>query len=268
MDTINPDYFNPEAPLHIWQRHIHEVCSQGKGASLSILRVETGWYYKCHRCGLKGFKTLKGLSPSQTVKFIKSSQMKQTVAEVEVVLPSDYTVLIPPQGLAWLYKYITNEDIIEYKIGYSKYLNRVVLPVYVGGTLIYWQGRYLGEVDRWHPKYNNIKQKGRKDIYFSVRGPTSDSTQLVLVEDMISAINVGKVAHCTSLLGSYISDDLMMRISKVYSNVMIWLDADKVQESLRYVRRFKTFNNVHCKMIYSKKDPKGYNLTEIERRLM
>ncbi len=75
---------------------------------------------------------------------------------------------IPSSGLGWLYhNHIEDRDIKKWQIGYSPGLHRVILPVYQGDELIYWQGRFLGKPDKVkHPKYMNVHKQGRDNIYF------------------------------------------------------------------------------------------------------
>ena len=84
----------------------------------------------CHRCKLKTFKTIKGLSPKDTIKFINATKAHQPVVGGEaVVLPQDYTTTIPPHGMVFLYRYITSDDIMRHRVVYSSSYDRVIFPI-------------------------------------------------------------------------------------------------------------------------------------------
>lgn len=268
---MSANIFDTTAPAYVAQRYIHEGCPDLKDTSIGfdsliVTRIPTGWKWFCHRCKKAGFKPVKGLSPKETLKFIESTKVVEEKQVGSILLPDDFSYYIPEEGLMWLYKYITDEDIYYHKIGYSTTLNRVIFPVYEGTTLVCWQGRYLGKVDAYHPKYNTEKQKGSKHIYFKVVNEVVKNTTVVLVEDYMSAIKVGNFTDCWALLGSYIPDDLMYILKKEYTNVVIWLDANMLKAATKYQKRFFMFG-VPCRVYYSVQDPKEYSLGEIERRL-
>jgi len=264
VSHLSDKYFDPEQPLHETRKFRHDACSIGKNKALAVTRTETGWLYICHRCGIKGMKRLKGLSPSDTVRFITSQKALPRVVDDEVVLlPDDYTTSIPDNGLVYLYNYLTDKEIEYYRVVYSNSLNRVIFPVYDGNSLVTWQGRYLGEPDPKIPKWFNQRTKSKKHNYFKVK---RGSNTLVIVEDILSAIRVGRVVDCYAVLGSYIPDELIKEISRVYSEFRIWLDYDKLKASLRYQKKFQMLG-LKCKVISTLLDPKCYGTKEIERRV-
>ena len=86
----------------------------------------------------------------------------------------------------------------------------------------------------------------------------------MIVEDILSAIKVGRVSNSISLLGAYIQDSLALSL-RGYT-IYIWLDSNKYTESLKYLRRFRSFG-IDCRIIHTDKDPKCYDTLEIEERL-
>jgi len=267
------EYFDPKAPLNVPQRFLHKECSEGKDPCLIITKTfhptyGLGWIYICHRCGIKGFKKAKELSRKEWIEFKKSLHIvKQNSSSNTITSPNDYTIQIPERGLAWLYKYdIKPEEIKEFRIGYSPSWQRVILPVYKFDRLIYYQARYVGfDSDIYNKrKYINIKAK-RKDIYFSVIR-FENQKEIIIVEDILSAIKVGRHKNTLALLGSYIPDDLILKVKLQGINVSIWLDYDKRISARKYTKRFNALG-IKCKQICTPYDPKEYNDNDIKHIL-
>lgn len=263
------ELLDPTAPLYVGVRHRHDEreCSSGKDRCLVVTRTPTGWDFFCHRCGTGGTFGLDGLSVRETLALVRSRQRQRPDETARVVrLPSDFSKAIPSAGLAWLLKYgVTPEEIQMFGIGYSKREGRVILPVYSNNELVYWQGRYIGDHKRDEvAKYRNQKAMGRNDLYF--RNITAHTTDIVLVEDIISAIKVGRVTSCIALLYATIPLDLIKQLASTYDTVWIWLDPDKAAYTARMLMRCRSLG-YPVRRIYTDKDPKYYTEEEIEDHL-
>jgi hypothetical protein len=263
ISMIHDNHFNPKAPMYIPQRFEHD-CSGKMDRPLVVTRTPKGWKYFCHRCGEKGKRSANQLSPSEWLAWQKHKEVKEFSTQKDVQLPVGFTRNIPAEGLAWLFKYgITEEDIERYAIGYSRVLNRVVLPVYnQKGKLVYYQARTLIPVTEKNPKYMNVKAQGRKDVWFKACPWASE--QIVFVEDILSAIRVSHTENCIGLLYAYIPDRLILEYTGF--EVILWLDPDKHNRMLTRVNRWRSFGE-NIKMIRSNKDPKYYTDEEIEEKL-
>jgi hypothetical protein len=112
----------------------------------------------------------------------------------------------------------------------------------------------------------NVKARGRKDIYFDVCDWENPSDDCVVVEDILSAIRVGKHLDTVALLNAYIPDDLLLRQLVTYEKVILWLDPDKWDRMSRKVKRFRSFN-YNVIMIRANQDPKYYTDAEIAEKL-
>lgn len=266
---IDDKHFTSDMQMDRGYRFEH-ACPTGAGRDrpLVVTRIATGWKWFCHRCGEKGIKWAKGLSPKEWLKFNKAREVQENTTVSKVTLPHGMTEIIPAAGLAWLYKYgLDDTDIDRFNIGYSCTLNRVVLPVYDGnGKLVYYQARNLGEVTERSPKYMNVKARGRQDIYFEICHPDHDPVAVV-VEDILSAIRVGYHKDVVGLLNAYIPDDLIFRLAKVYPLIVLWLDPDKWDRMLNRTRRFRSLG-LNVKMVRVTQDPKYYTDKEISQILM
>lgn len=89
---------------------------------------------------------------------------------------------------------------------------------------------------------------------------------VIIVEDSVSAIKVGRVCSSVAIHNSVIPHELLMRLSKDYDNLGIWLDPDKQKEMLGESKKAAIyFNNV--KVIWTDKDPKDFTTKEITQIL-
>ena len=266
---IDESLFNPGAPLNVGRRFTHD-CSNKLDKCLIVTRISQGFKYYCHRCKEKGVRFTKELSPSEWKAWQNASKkvVPEHTAVYKVELPHGFTRDIPATGLGWLYEYdLSDEEIGYYGFGYSPLLNRVILPVYRGNDLVYWQGRNLGEVTDRNPKYMNVKAFGRKDVYFEAPGiPERLTNACVVVEDILSAVKVGRQLDCFGLLYAYIPDTLIRQLSYAYDKVILWLDPDKAMRMLRKVLGYRAMG-MNVVMVESGQDPKFYTDDEISEKL-
>jgi DNA primase len=217
---------------------------------------------------LSGIKKINNLPPEEVVNIWKSNKIdrwKRRQSAKSVRLPEDITNDLQRQAPAeylWLQlQGITDEEIIKYNICYSGYFGRVIFPVYSEhGDLIYWQGR---KIDGDGPKWLNVKQQDREDIYF--KAFNEKGRGIVIVEDMISAIIVARVNSSLALLGSYIPDKLVLSLKD--RDVYVWLDEDKKNEAVKHYIRLKS-HNINVRLRVTKKDPKCYSEDEIKTILV
>jgi DNA primase len=199
-------------------------------------------------------------------------QLKQEekIPNVIVHLPSDFDYGLPSQALEWLRKYgITNEEIARYRIGWSDARQLLVLPVFDdNGNLVYLQTRYFGQNEKY-PKYVTsgesekvfaiMDSEGRHHVHNANDGVLN---KLVLVEDFISAIRVSRSYPAMPLFGSNLSIPRIRVLSDRVTNLVIWLDRDKLKEAVK--ARFKAlpyFDSVT--VIVKDLDPKEYTDDEI-----
>lgn len=113
----------------------------------------------------------------------------------------------------------------------------------------------------------NVKARGRQDIYFKVTPPERKTDKVVIVEDILSGIRVGKIKDSYGLLNAYIPDDLIFGLAKVYPLIVLWLDPDKWDRMLKRTKRFRSLG-LNVKMVRVNQDPKFYTDDEIGQTIM
>ena len=262
---------NEEAKYH------HDEC-QGTTGNLYVRygfkEGKIGWHFHCHSCcslvgGLSGFYSAATLSaPSETLDQLQEllKESKGVLSVDEIKLPDDMSYGLPPIGMKYMVGYdLTHPEILLSRFGWSRSLDRLIMPVYHGDDLIYWQGRNLGEVTPENPKYRNVYLSGSRDIYakFDRRSKTNTfGNTLVLVEAIISAIKVSRHVDSIALLGSYLPDSIVGHMLE-YDRILIWLDPDKLSASITDAMRFHMLTGRKVMPIFSDKKPKQYNDKEI-----
>lgn len=153
--------------------------------------------------------------------------------------------------LKWLLGYsLSSKEIEQFKSCYKKGDKDVNLLVLSHGAE-YWQARNFG----YGVKYLS---SGKKPFI-----KYGDSDTLVYVEDIISAVKVGRQFASVPMLGSKPSDE-WNKYLKDYKRVIIWGDRDKARQNITLSRRLgeKLGKNIEC--VITPKDPKEYNDKEIK----
>ena len=255
-------YFDPTATVGEGRRYPHD-CSNKGDKSLIVTRTRKGWVWYCHRCQESGIRDLSGKSPAERIAFIKSLDVKPEKSMQDIRLPLDYTREIPPEGLVYLYKRgLSDADIKVCHIGFSPKYQRIIFPVYEGRKLVFYQGRTINEVTKGNPKYMNVYQVGRRDVFFYVNCLSSED--IAVVEDIVSAIRVGKVLNAVAVLSTHIPESLVLSLDNKYEHIYLWLDPDKFQKCVKLMHRYRFFD-MNVDVVRSGHDPKFYSNDEIRR---
>ncbi len=293
-NTLFQKYLDYQQPRGSSRRYGEcPFCGKANRLAFVVTRTPKGFVCWCHRCHRTTSVNNRVPSARDCLRIADEHMRNEIqplrkhvkrdparVSEVKkayVALPFDVTKIIPLKALLWLNKYnVTKEELEAYGICYSPVFERLILPVYdVNKRLIYWQGRYFGDgsSDK-HPKYFNVRST-REDIWFDTK---TDSEVIVVVEDILSALAIGRSGYrAIALLGSYISDSLILRLQALTNEsnaglqskgkqVCVWLDLDKQCESLRYSKRLNVFG-VRAKTIITELDPKEYTNQRIQKEI-
>jgi hypothetical protein len=221
----------------------------------------------CHSCHKSVRIKQDGVaSPSALISRVNGIRSPSVKKAGTMCLPADFELEIPGIAKQWLRKYgVTDEEIKRYRFGYSAWMNRLIMPVFNDGKLVYWQGRRLSG-NRHEEKY--ISMRGAtKDSFFDLSLP--NAKEAVLVEDIVSAIVLRRAGYnAISLLGSYIGDSVSSYLTKhAISRVCIWLDPDKRKEGVRFARRLSGLGFSATCLVTPTKDPKDYSITQVRAHL-
>lgn len=228
-------------------------------ASMLVTHGRTGYNGFCFRCGRKEY------APFGVRSIADIDRANRELAEltgVKLALPKDFTLTIPPHAQLWGLKsgldpYILN----QYGIGYSELHDRVVIPIRNVLTAEL-EAVQLRALHSWQkPKYQNpTGPKVRGALFMS--GFPEEHT--VIVEDVLSAIKVGRGTHATSILGTTMTDERVEKIARTVKSATIWLDPDGagVVGAKKAARQLQ-MQGIRTYMVTSDRDPKTYNADEI-----
>ncbi len=269
MDYRNADWYLAvkDSPIGTKLRMPHEDCSQAD--SLMVSKSEKGvsaWCFKCATPGM--FVPAPAESLQEKMARLASQEaadhtMRQTAAmpEPKDENPSDW----PLEARVWLYKAgLNNHDIVQAGLYFHRAGRRVVIPVYDGESLVYWQARGF-DPDR--PKYLNAVDTDRRRLVANWHGNTGC---LVLTEDWLSGYRVHRATgfNVYALLGTHLTDEIAAQIVEQKSPVAVWLDPDSAgQTAARKISRKLTSFGVENRKILTDKDPKLYSDREIREVL-
>lgn len=212
-------------------------CECGSGKTLIINHNPKYYSAHCFRCSFTGYHDKGTQTLDQLAELRRLNEEAQNDPPSKVELPDDFTTDIAREGRIWLYEGgIGPTAWKKYRIGYSPKMHRVVLPVYSEeGELVWVQNRALMKGQK--PKYLQPSRE-RSAVTFNAHPDTPDDMSLVVVvEDILSAIRVGKFAPTHSMLGTKITDGQTNILNK-YRKVITWMDNDAAGKSgSRNIRR-------------------------------
>lgn len=178
----------------------------------------SGWCFRCSPDEGSKFHPHGELSIKQ---ILARREAVQELSRSPVVLPRDFTSEIPDTGRVWLLKAGISAQLSSlYGIGYSEYYRRVIIPVLRDGELDAFIARSVtGESPKYIARMRNpdnalfLSNTGFKDRSEESKA-VHGAFDIVLTEDILSAIRVGR--HCASgaVLGTTLSDACIGRIEQ------------------------------------------------------
>ena len=160
------------------------------------------------------------------------------------------------EHLKWLLSYnLTMEEIGKFKYAYQRDVKgnqtecNILVFIHQCG---YWLGRNFSD--------GGVRYLSSGEKPLITYGSNTDV--IVFVEDVISAIKVGRVATAIPMLGARIPTDWLTRC-KGYERVIIWGDRDKAVDNVRQSRRCSELLGVQVESIITDLDPKDYETKDI-----
>jgi hypothetical protein len=208
----------------------------------------------CFSCGY-----YKSKNKLQTTKTILSKPKKQ------ISIPYDSTQHLEKKPLEYLQKYrISIGEQKQHLILWSPSWERIIFPLFSPTELLGWQGRYLGNDPKKAKWFSQGDLKSIKHLIGNKNSPI-----IILTEDIISAINIGKLKYlCSSpIFGSHITTQQLQQYKLLnFQTIIIWLDKDKEKESLKFAYKARQLG-FNCLSIITNKDPKEYIEKELQEIL-
>lgn len=171
--------------------------------------------YRCFKCGYQQqrFTSNRDYGPGDT---------ELPMPEEIIYNPNKFHY----DALIWLAKaHVFNNMIIEQGIGYCPGIHKVFIPAYSStGILQFYQLRALDPniLDKY--KYLTY---GRSSEYLIMYEDQTNSTQIIIVEDHLSAMRVRKFGNACALSGTFLSPANCRKLVYKYRTFVFWLDPDQ-----------------------------------------
>lgn len=249
---MTQDWIHSARSLPIGSKRKVDCCSADPSATIS--NGHKGVSFFCHRCGHKDWAFHADRSLAE---ILATQEVLTDMSRRPPVMPRDAVTLAegPQAGWVWvLAGGLTPEDASGlYGMRWHEPSRRVLIPIHdAKGKLVAILGRGVhGE----RPKYRMIA--GKADSFF--RTPLKPSRRTVAVEDVLSAIAVGRAGvNAVAVLGTAITPEHAAELARGADEVIGWFDGDaagfKAWERLRKRMRL---HPVKCTRIQTEQDPKA-----------
>jgi hypothetical protein len=231
----------------------HEACpSCGSRDNLGRYSDGSAFCFGCH------YVERANVSP-----FVGERDGKSESSDDRVRFPDDATRHLDGEGHSFLAKYgLSGYSIIRANIRWSPGWQQLLFPLYdADGNLCCIQARNFNPKRASKAKYYNVGDKSQSCTYYG------ETETVVLVEDCVSAIKIGHVETGFPLLGTSITKERLVWLSKRFKRIVVWLDRDKYREARDLADAAKLLG-VQVKTVYTENDPKDYSLEQIKEFLL
>ena len=241
-----------------------EQCGNNNN-SVTINHYFDKFTYYCYACGHVEVRSKGRLTLAELTRLKELNEQAAQYTDDTISLPVDFTDDIPLAGRLWLYSGGISPTVWkQYGIGFSPSLGRVVLPVYDNtGRLQWYQCRAVNKGQS--PKYIQ-PSADKSSVVFESHTETNDSKSIIIVEDILSAIRVGKHHKSASILGTKVSVKHINHFAK-YSKVVTWLDSDGAGQKGAYSVRKSLSLITEVSNIVTELDPKKLTDEQIRNEL-
>lgn len=231
----------------------HEPCPKCHSKD-NLARYSDGHAW-CFGCGL----------------FIPASQSSGTVVtravpNKVVSLPWDAKETVSLEAQHWLQRYgITLREMYDNGVRWSAARRQCIFPIKDDSNVVI---AYAAR--NFDPKFDKWIIQGPKTEILHIIGLDNEVKKaengIVLVEDIVSAIKVARVAPCMPLFGTTLDRRTLMRLARVTGRVWIWLDPDAKTKAAEMAALARVFG-LDVRVIVSVRDPKESDEEDIKHRL-
>lgn len=263
---LRTEEFLPYAPddvgCKVRVNHESSECTGGSNAMV-VERKDDGVYAKCFRCGNYG-RSIEG-KPRHF--FSKEETKKHGGHSVSsIAMPRDcqaYGRSWPSQARLWIRQSrVTEEEANRHGISYSPALGRVVMPISNDGEFVGFIARRIFNEDEG-PKYYIRAKQPNKMVFMVSNGNHPEC--VVLCEDVLSAIRIGRHVSSCAILGTEVSDYAINKLTCGKQNGIVFLDYDNriVIKKSRVLKNRLELLLSKVSLVNTKTDPKNLDDKEL-----
>jgi hypothetical protein len=231
----------------------HEACPRcGSRDNLGRYSDGSAFCFGCHYTERAGVAPWIGE---------RNGQDEETDDGQRVVFPDDATSTLDERAVGWLSNYhITVPEGLQVGFRWSPFWEQLLMPVYCDGEVCCIQAKNFNPKRASKAKYYNV---GDKSNHTTIYG-TGEC--LVLTEDIVSSLKVGRTTASMPLLGTHIARNRLAALKQVYQRLVVWLDEDKWREARQIADAAKLLG-FEAISILTPIDPKEYSDDAIRRFL-
>lgn len=196
-----------------------------------------------------------------TSPFVKERDGKDEEPTDRVGFPRDSTDIIDHRGLEWLSSFgLSTRDASTASFKWSPYWQQLLIPVFEEGRSepCCIQAKNFDPERASKAKYYNV---GDKSNHFTIYGGRR-SNLIVLTEDVLSSLKIAPISDAMPLLGVHIARDKLMRLKRLYSSLVVWLDEDKWKEAREIADAAKLIG-FKATTLLTPDDPKCYSIDDL-----
>lgn len=223
--------------------------------SMSITRTPFGVIYNCFRasCSKGGYYPMFHVKPPERASTgFKPAVYAYNLKELTKVQKQFFYLMY---GL-------DSTEVEEAHFKYNPSKNTFALPILDN------RGSTIGIVDRdftgrREPKALSYWFHDVSKLYFTKWWDTLQSSTVILVEDILSAIKVNRYYPGVALLGTALNDDKIIHLSDYFNKVILALDPDAIKKAMKLKKKYEgQFESFEVKLL--KKDPKDMSDEELD----
>lgn len=194
------------------------------------------------------------------------------------------TTAIDARAVSWLASYgISVHECLHHGFRWDEQWEQLLFPLYrEDGSLCCLQAKNFNLQRASKAKYYNTGDKTEHRTIYSNRGHGTVSQEQVsfplpehvragkstccLTEDLISSVKVSHVCDAYPLLGTSITKEVLVWLSKRYTSLVVWLDDDKWREG-RGIADAAKLLGLSATALLTPLDPKCYDEQTIKEYL-
>lgn len=250
----------------------HEPCPKCRAEGKDRDGNNMGRWEDGHGYCFAGHRTVYKADNITLLEQVTAMHHREATTPKVLQLPADCQSTIGHRALTWLAQYgIMLDEIKENEILWSDFRDQLLFPFRDStGHLMAYQARcFRPPIGQAFTKWINYGDLG--DLTHIIekeewtKGPDTflySPATLVIVEDIVSAIKVGRQRRTMPLFGSSLSLRRALRLRYLANNIIFWLDADKFKESVDFSKQLQMYG-IECRSIFTEKDPKTYSDEQI-----
>lgn len=181
----------------------------------------------------------------------------------ECALPEEFILYRDAQRVPSYFddRGISREDALRHRLGFcaqGHYKNRLIVPVYQLGRLIWFLGRWMApKPPPGVKKYLNSAASPASKTLFAI-DRARECTRITLVEDVFSAIHLGRGA--VALCGTHFSRTQLELLARTEaSEVVVCLDRDALEKAWKLGTALAELWSVRVVILKEGKDPDEYD---------